>query len=370
MASIQKRPNGKYLVRWRNEKNEERSEQRTLMRDARILKAQIETDLSRGDYVDPKAGLVSFREYFDDWKQRQIWTTGTRRTIELVVKTAPFADTSINKIKKSHVEAWVKSMEPTYAANTIHRRFTSVGTIIRAAIGDGLITKDPTIGVRLPRRENSATAMKVPTAEEVRAVLQSADEWFAPFIAVCAFAGLRRGEAAALKLADIDFLGRSISVTRQIQKENGVDPEIRAPKHGSSRVVYVPDDLIVMLSEHVKHVGTYSDKQWLFFGGHRGWPIYPSQAAYRWTQAAKRAGVQGFSLHSMRHFYASGLIASGCDVVTVQRAMGHGSPSITLNTYSHMWPDAADRTRIASGGLMKDVFEAGEDQVRTTAEVT
>jgi hypothetical protein len=32
---------------------------------------------------------------------------------------------------------------------------------------------------------------------------------------------------------------------------------------------------------------------------------------------------------------ASGLIAAGCDVVTVQRALGHVAPSITLNTYSH-----------------------------------
>ena len=41
-------------------------------------------------------------------------------------------------------------------------------------------------------------------------------------------------------------------------------------------------------------------------------------------------------LHDLRHFYASGPIASGCDVVTVQRVLGHASATTTLNTYSHL----------------------------------
>ena len=58
-----------------------------------------------------------------------------------------------------------------------------------------------------------------------------------------------------------------------------------------------------------------------------------------------------YTLHDLRHFYASGLIASGC-VVTVQRALGHASATITLGVYSHLWPTAEDRTRAAAGDLM------------------
>ena len=43
-------------------------------------------------------------------------------------------------------------------------------------------------------------------------------------------------------------------------------------------------------------------------------------------------------LHELRHYFASGLIAAGCDVVTVQRAMGHASVTTTLSTYAHLWP--------------------------------
>jgi integrase len=55
-----------------------------------------------------------------------------------------------------------------------------------------------------------------------------------------------------------------------------------------------------------------------------------------------------YRLHDLRHFYASGLIHAGCDVVTVQRALGHADASVTLTTYSHLWPNADDRTRKAA----------------------
>ena len=57
-------------------------------------------------------------------------------------------------------------------------------------------------------------------------------------------------------------------------------------------------------------------------------PLHQNSAGYLWTKTRERAGVT-FRLHDLRYFYASELIAAGCDVVTVQRAMGHGSASLT-----------------------------------------
>ncbi len=66
--------------------------------------------------------------------------------------------------------------------------------------------------------------------------------------------------------------------------------------------------------------------------------------------------MEGFTLHSLRHFYASGLIAAGCDVVTVQRALGHAKATTTLETYWHLWPSAEDRTRKAASTLAGEVL--------------
>jgi integrase len=75
--------------------------------------------------------------------------------------------------------------------------------------------------------------------------------------------------------------------------------------------------------------------------------------------------LPGLKLHDLRHFYASGLIAEGCDVVTVQRSLGHATATTTLNTYSHLWPTAEDRTRKAAEAMMSTAVGNLADSVRT-----
>jgi integrase len=60
--------------------------------------------------------------------------------------------------------------------------------------------------------------------------------------------------------------------------------------------------------------------------------------SHQWRKATQASGLEGLRLHDLRHFYASGLIASGCDVVTVQRALGHASANTTPATENHLWP--------------------------------
>jgi integrase len=81
-------------------------------------------------------------------------------------------------------------------------------------------------------------------------------------------------------------------------------------------------------------------------------PPHQNTVGHHWRKAKKAAGItRALRLHDLRHFYASGLIAAGCDVVTVQKALGHSKPTITLDTYGHMWPNSSDRIRKASGDL-------------------
>jgi len=54
-------------------------------------------------------------------------------------------------------------------------------------------------------------------------------------------------------------------------------------------------------------------------------------------------------------------------VVTVQRALGHSSAAQTLSTYSHLWPDANDRTRKAAGELIDLALGSAADVLRTEA---
>jgi integrase len=208
--------------------------------------------------------------------------------------------------------------------------------------------------------------MTIPTPEEVGQLLAVADDRFQTFVALCAFAGLRLGEAAAVQMGDLNFLRKTLSVGRQIQRVNGGTIDVRAPKYGSERVVYLADSLVDLLARHIATFGTNGESQWVFVGDGED-PPHQNTVGYWWRKTLRDAGLSGIKLHDLRHFYASGLIAAGCDVVTVQRSLGHSKATTTLNTYAHLWPTAEDRTRKAAesimaasiGGLLTEESPAG-----------
>ena len=138
-----------------------------------------------------------------------------------------------------------KDLEPT----TIRTRFANVRNVIRAAVRDRCMPRDVADRIRLPRQRKASAAMVIPTADEVGAVIRAAHDGYAALIAVCAFAGLRRGEASTLRLPDVDFLGKEIRVTRQVQSTDDGGMEIRPPKYASERTVYIPDGIVALLAE-------------------------------------------------------------------------------------------------------------------------
>ena len=316
--------------------------------------------------MDPQAGKVSFLRYFESWGQDQLWTNGTRLAMSLAARSTTFADLDLRSVRPSHVEAWVKSMtvasseRSALAPSTIKTRFVNVRSVFRATVRDGMIATDPTARVRLPRQRKREAAMTIPTPETVRRILLATEPRFRAFIGLCAFAGLRLGEAAALQVGDVDFLRREIHVRRQVQRVNGGEVDIRLPKYNSERTVHAAQALIDMLAEHVSLGLT---NEWLFEGNGK-LPPHQNTIGHRWRTTLSRAGVSGVRLHDLRHFYASGLIASGCDMVAVQRALGHAKSTTTLTTYAHLWPSAESRVRDASARLTAEVLDAGEGTVR------
>jgi integrase len=78
----------------------------------------------------------------------------------------------------------------------------------------------------------------------------------------------------------------------------------------------------------------------LLFTTTYGRPIHRSSWADIWAPAARTAGIpKGAGLHSLRHYFATLLIHNGASVKRVQLALGHSTPTITLNTYVGEWPD-------------------------------
>jgi len=54
-------------------------------------------------------------------------------------------------------------------------------------------------------------------------------------------------------------------------------------------------------------------------------------------RGAERIGMPEITFHGLRHTHASQLIASGVDIVTISKRLGHAKPSVTLAIYAHMF---------------------------------
>ena len=234
-----------------------------------------------------------------------VWAPGTRRAIDLAAGSVTFGDVPLGTLRRSHVERWVKTMEARkLAPGTIHTRTANVRSVLRGAVGDRVIATDSSKGVKLPRRRRAEAAMTIPTVEQVGQLLAVGDGSFRAFIGLCAFAGLRLGEAAGVQVGDIDFLRRTLNVERQIQRE-GPGFEVREPKHGSERIVYLAPDLVAMLTEHIRLFRPGKDaSRWLFTGEGQD-PPHQNTVGHRWRTTRTKAGVEGMRLHDLRHFYAS-----------------------------------------------------------------
>lgn len=373
MASVRKLPDGRWQAQYRpvpGGKQFTRTTRRKV--DAQRWLDEQTTALVSGHYVDPNAGRVTFGAYFERWAARQVWAPGTARAMELAARSVTFWDVPLRLLARSHVESWVKHMLAVnlgkgrsggLAPSTIRTRYNNVRAVFRGAVKDRVIAHDPTDGVKLPRVRRTDAAMVLPTPDQVGALLAVSHPDFRAFVALCAFAGLRLGEAAALQVGDIDTAGRALVVSRQVQRVNGSAVDIRPPKYGSERTVYLADALLGIVRAHLDRLPGAGASRWLF-RGENGNPPHQNTVGYWWRKTRTAAGCPSVKLHDLRHFYASGLIAAGCDVVTVQRALGHSTATITLGTYAHLWPTAEDRTRAAAGAMLGAVL-AGADEPLT-----
>jgi integrase len=75
----------------------------------------------------------------------------------------------------------------------------------------------------------------------------------------------------------------------------------------------------------------------LVFSTKEGAPLSPDNLSRDWRRVTLAKGLPRVTLHALRHSHASALIASGVDVLTVSRRLGHGSPAVTLTTYAHLF---------------------------------
>jgi len=149
MASIDKRPDGRYLSRWREGPQKTRHFDRKGDAD-RFLDA-IRGDIAHGLYVDPAGGRTLFQEYAEQWRVGQVHRPSTVTQCETYLRLHAYPTLGrrpIGAIRRSEIQAWVKKL----VTASVEFVYGWVASIFKAAVGDRLIAASPCIRIALPKK--------------------------------------------------------------------------------------------------------------------------------------------------------------------------------------------------------------------------
>lgn len=306
-----------------------------------------------GQYVDPSAGKITFREYAEEWRGIQVHRPTSAAHYETMLRRHAYptlGDYPLASIAPSHIQAWVKRLSGTLQPSTVKVVHGIVSSCFKSAVRDRRIASNPCEGTQLPEVQPRRVA--VPTDEQVGVLHDDIAAQYRALVHLCAATGLRQGEAFGLTADRVDFLRGIITVDRQAVYLARQDIRFGPPKRPASyREIPVPRDMIEALSLHIAEhgLGDYG----LIFHAEDGGFIRRATFSHKvWKPVQNAAGLpRGTGLHALRHYYASRLIRYGESVKTVQKRLGHASAQETLDTYGHLWPDADERTREAVADL-------------------
>jgi integrase len=357
MASIKKRDNGQWRARYRDDADKEHARHFARKVDAQRWLDEVTTAVVTGQYVDPKAGRVTFRSSAEAWRAMQVHRPSSRAHVETMLRRHAYptlGDRPLSSILPSDIQAWVRSLEvggedrKPLAPATIGVVHALVSGVFKAAVRDRRVVANPCERTKLPRTVRAKVVP--PTTEQVGAARAAMPAGLRALVTFVAGTGVRQGEAFGLTVDRLDMLRREVTIDRQLVGLDGVRPRFGPPKTAASnRTIPLPQ---VVVDSLAAHLAAYPPTDGLVFTLD-GWAVTRQRFGHLWRPIAAEVGLPARTgLHALRHYYASLLIRHGESVKTVQERLGHASAVETLDTYSHLWPDSDDRTREAVDSVL------------------
>jgi integrase len=315
-------------------------------RAAELFAASVEVSKATGEYIAPSLGRITVGELACDWLARKQQSTRPShyRTLESAwrVHAAPkWGTVSVADVDTLAVEAWIAGMVSKGAgATTVLRAHGVLSGILSDARKAKRVPVNAAKGVEnLPRR--LAKRRVYLSADGVHRLADEADQHRA-LVLVLAYCGLRWGEAIALRVRDVEFLRRRLSVSENAV-QLGVNHAVGPPKGRKARSVPVPAFVLDELSVQCRGKAPCD---LVFPGADGGYLPRPKSTNGWFIRAVKLAGVQTITPHDLRHTCASLAISAGVNVLALQRMLGHTSAAMTLDTYSDLFDDDLDAVAV------------------------
>ena len=368
--------------------------------EAEAWRDDFTQEARQGSWVDPARGDVEFRQVAQDWLATYTSPSGKARGYaqhaaivngkgSLLVQE--FGSVRIGDITHSAVGTWISGMQQGRSASTIRHYFYTLRSVMRYAVAEGLITRDPTAGWRTPQPRDMAAEEADRYAlsmGEVEALIVAVPEPWDMYLRLLAATGMRPEEVGGLQLRDVDPEQGALSVRRVLVKIKGkLVLEDMLKTRRSRRTIDLDTRTAGLLGDYIAahqrratrwfsdnpnhpHPGdqlplfvgvtpfergqsqrkTGTDLDWLDYSRHVDHRWFVER---HWATARKAAKVpEGVRPYDLRHFHASWHVArlgqpGALTITEVSERLGHASTAMTLDRYSHSARDREEQRRSA-----------------------
>jgi integrase/recombinase XerD len=266
---------------------------------------------------------------------------------------AHLAARGVGALEAGHADlaAWLTALatgsdeRPPAAPATLQRKTACLRSFYRHLRREGLVEHDPTAELRAPRKQPRLP--KVLSRDEIAALLAAPrgteppalrDRALLELMYAC---GLRASEAIGLDVGDVDLHAGLLRTRGKGRKE---------------RMVPVGRQAVEALRAYLqrgrpKLVGLRDERR--LFVNQRGGGL-TRQGLYKIVQGHARAAglADRMSPHTLRHTFATHLLAGGCDLRALQEMLGHADIA-TTQMYTHL-----------SAGRLRDAYDAAHPRAR------
>ena len=229
---------------------------------------------------------------------------------------------------------------------TIHAYHRTLSAVLSRAVKWGYIEKNPADSVDLPSiSRRRAAYLDEPDARRLLELLHDEPIKWRAIITFDLLSGLRRAEFLGLRWEDIDFDTHMIHIRQTWNYVPSQGCYVDTPKTDTSeRSMKISQTAVLLLLEYklwqdkqrAALGDAWSDQDGRVFTNDDGSPIFPDTVTRWFSKFVARVGLPKVTIHSLRHTFASLMIADGIPLIVVANQLGHAQASTTSNIYAHV----------------------------------
>ena len=298
-------------------------------RQAELALKKVKVSIAENKFFDvKKQQRILFKEMTKEYIERysRLNKRSTGRDDTSLKHLIPyFKNKYIFEVSPQSIEDYkAKRLNDGMAKSTVNRELALLKHIYTKAIEWGKITENPVKKVKLFKEDNQR--VRYLEKGEITMLLNTCKGYLQPIVITALYTGMRLSELLNLIWDDIDF-NRGI-ITVKITKNN------------EKRYLPMNTELRNVLEYLKKNCNLDSP---YVFCNNKGDRFAKFTISHRFNKVIKELGIKNFRFHDLRHTFASHLIMSGADIVTIQRLLGHKTLAMTLR-YSHLSPNFMQST--------------------------